>query len=165
MNIYVTLNGEFFDFNKLTEVEQELFSRMIQDFEQNLEWAEFKNLWMKEIKKAFLKEEITNIVEMPIYKIYQDLGSKLGIKQGYTRDSDYRDLLKDLINLKYASRYQFCKQTGFDESYLSNILNKRRELSIQKLEQILKTMGYRIEFVEEPEEPNKLVAIATKESR
>src|SRR5947207_15175706 len=63
---------------------------------------------------------------------------------------DYRDDLRDLLdrahNDRGLTRYRLCKQMGIDSGTLSNVLAKRRHFSLEKLEQILGLLGYRLSF-------------------
>jgi len=63
---------------------------------------------------------------------------------------DYRDDLRDLLDKAHAerglTRYRLCKQMGIDSGTLSNVLAKRRHFSLEKLEQILGLLGYRLSF-------------------
>ena len=81
------------------------------------------------------------------------MDSRLGIKQGYTREPDYRDLLDDAISMHFQSRYQFCKLMGVDEGDLSSILQKKKNFSVKRLQDILDKMNYRIALVERLKEP------------
>ncbi len=148
MNFYKTLNSEVFDLDQLTN-EQEAIYRAVESFyDTNPDWGEFSNFWIARMREVLGNEESSSVIKAPIYKICQDLDSRLGIRQGYTRESDYRDLLADVIDRHFKSRYQFCKEIGIDEGYLSNVLNKKRHISIEKLEEVLERTNYRIAFVE-----------------
>ncbi len=63
---------------------------------------------------------------------------------------DYRDDLRELLDKAHTdrglTRYRLCKQMGIDSGTLSNVLAKRRHFSLEKLEQILKLLGYRLTF-------------------
>ena len=63
---------------------------------------------------------------------------------------DYRDDLRDLLDAAHTerglTRYRLCKQMGIDSGTLSNVLAKRRHFSLEKLEQILGLLGYRLTF-------------------
>lgn len=152
MNMYKTLNGEVFDLDELTDELKTIYSVLKSHYDINTDWTEFTNLWITKVREAFSDKQPSEIVEEPIYKICQDLDSRLGIRQGYTREPDYRDLLADIISLHFGSRYQFSKEIGIDEGYLSSVLNKKKNLSLEKLQEILKKMNYRIAFVEKVEE-------------
>ena len=148
MNLYRTLNGEVFNLDKLPAKQKSIYVEVKSSYDLNIEWTEFTNLWVAKVREVLRDEEPSEIVGEPIYKICQDLDSRLGIRQGYTREPDYRDLLADIINVHFGSRYQFCKQTGIDEGYLSSILNKKKDPSLKMLQRILKKSNYQIRFVE-----------------
>jgi hypothetical protein len=67
-----------------------------------------------------------------------------------TTARDYRDDLRDLLDHAHTerglTRYRLCKQMGIDSGTLSNVLAKRRHFSLEKLEQILGLLGYRLSF-------------------
>lgn len=69
---------------------------------------------------------------------------------------DYRDDLRALLDRAHEqqglTRYRLCKQMGIDSGTLSNVLAKRRHFSLEKIEEILKMLGYRLAFVPEPAE-------------
>jgi hypothetical protein len=73
-----------------------------------------------------------------------------GVNGGGT---DYRDDLRMLLDKAHAekglTRYRLCKQMGIDSGTLSNVLAKRRHFSLEKLEQILHLLGYRLSFTQE----------------
>lgn len=152
MNLYKTLNGEVFNLDELPAKLKALYSEVKSFYDTNADWTEFANLWTAKIRESFSDKQRSEVVEEPIYKICQDLESRLGIRQGYTREPDYRDLLADIISLHYGSRYRFCKEIGVDEGYLSSVLNKKRNLSLKKLQDILNKTNYRIAFIEKVKE-------------
>ena len=64
---------------------------------------------------------------------------------------DYRDKLQDLLDEIHVregtSRYKIAKLSGISEQTLSNVMHKRRNLSIDALEKLLKSMGYELHFL------------------
>ena len=72
--------------------------------------------------------------------------SRLGIEQGCVRNADYRDRLAEIISEEFSSRYQFCKKAQVDEAFLANVLKKKKDFSIKKLEKILEDLGYELEI-------------------
>ena len=70
--------------------------------------------------------------------------------QAMSGGRDYRDDLRDLLDRAHTerglTRYRLCKQMGIDSGTLSNVLAKRRHFSLEKLEQILGLLGYRLSF-------------------
>jgi len=77
-----------------------------------------------------------------------------------TTSRDYRDDLRDLLdrahNDRGLTRYRLCKQMGIDSGTLSNVLAKRRHFSMEKLDQILGLLGYRLTFTGDPSRAPKL---------
>lgn len=75
---------------------------------------------------------------------------------------DYRDDLRELLdrahNERGLTRYRLCKQMGIDSGTLSNVLAKRRHFSLEKLEQILGLLGYRLTFAPAPGGPKEIPA-------
>jgi hypothetical protein len=73
-----------------------------------------------------------------------------GGQPGANGERDYRDDLRSLLDKAHAerglTRYRLCKQMGIDSGTLSNVLAKRRHVSLEKLEQILSLLGYRLTF-------------------
>lgn len=71
---------------------------------------------------------------------------------------DYRDDLRSLLDKAHAekglTRYRLCKQMGIDSGTLSNVLAKRRHFSLEKLEQILHLLGYRLSFTPGDSQPS-----------
>lgn len=147
MNLHRTLNGEVFDIDDLTGEQKAVYAAVRPSYDTNIEWTEFTNLWVAQLRETFGDKGTSVVAKEPIYKICQDLDSRLGIRQGYTREPDYRDLLADIISLHFRSRYQFCKRVGLDEGYLSSVLKKRKHLSLRKLQEVLERINYRISFV------------------
>ena len=109
-------------------------------------------MWFAKIRRAFKDEKPSVVVQAPIYRICQDLDSRLGLKQGYAREPDYRDLLTDIIATHFRSQSEFSKTVGIDRGYLSSVLAKKKHLSMEKLEEILCKTSYQIAFIERPEE-------------
>ena len=77
-------------------------------------------------------------------------GTEIGIAPNGASPKDYRDDLRELLDKAHTeqglTRYRLCKQMGIDSGTLSNVLAKRRHFSIDKLEQILDLLGYRLNF-------------------
>ena len=74
----------------------------------------------------------------------------IGSTPSGTAAIDYRDDLRELLDKAHSerglTRYRLCKQMGIDSGTLSNVLAKRRHFSLEKLEQILDLLGYRLSF-------------------
>ena len=148
MNYYRTLDGKVFNLDELTEQQKLIYSEVKSFYDTNPDWNQFSNMWSDRLRESFTGVDPHIVVEEPIFEICQDLESRLGIRQGYTREPDYRDLLADIISRNFKSRYQFCKEMGIDEGYLSAVLSRKKHLSIEKLQDILDKLDHRIVFVE-----------------
>ena len=77
-----------------------------------------------------------------------------------TNGRDYRDDLRELLdrahNERGLTRYRLCKQMGIDSGTLSNVLAKRRHFSLDKLEQILGLLGFKLAFSPLPGGPKEI---------
>lgn len=147
MNCYVTLLHEVFDLEKLPTGHKRILQKVSKYFAQKPPSHKFNDFWQHNVLKVcgekVSKEAIT---ETPLYKICQDMESRLGIEEGYIRQPDYRDVLSKIIYENFSSRYQFCKVTGVDEAFLSNVLSKKKSFSIENLIKILDKIGYELEI-------------------
>ena len=80
----------------------------------------------------------------------QDINSAAHESTATGPKRDYRDDLRDLLdkanNERGLTRYRLCRHMGMDSGTLSNVLAKRRHFSLDKLEHILRLLGYRISF-------------------
>lgn len=90
----------------------------------------------------------------------QELNLAASEAASMTPTRDYRDDLRDLLDRAHNSdgltRYKLCKQMGIDSGTLSNVLAKRRHFSMEKLDQILGLLGYRLSFAAAPERKPKM---------
>ena len=143
---YKTLNGNVYKIGELPEEQKELFSKLIEEYKKGTKWNDFGVFWLHEGKDIWDKHRTKDLETLPIYNIAKDLGSRRGIEDGYTRMPDYRDRLIEIITMNYSSRYDFCKKTGIDESFLSQVLNKKKHFSMEKLTTILDKIGYKLDF-------------------
>ena len=79
-----------------------------------------------------------------------DQDMNIDASEGGSLSRDYRDELRDILDAANddtgVSRYRICKQMGIDSGTLSNVLAKRRHFSLDKLDQMLGLLGYRITF-------------------
>lgn len=144
--VYETLENEKFDIKILSEQEFKFLKKVMKYYSEKPDWNVFSNSWLKEGQKVWGGMPKREVVDLPVFRICQDLEMRLGIEQGKTRMPDYRDDITALIDKKYDSHYQFCKKAGIAQDTLSRILNKRREPSLHLLKIILDTLGYEISF-------------------
>jgi len=143
---YETLENEKFDIKDLSNQEYEFLKKITKYYSEKPDWNVFSNYWLREGQKVWGPTPKREVVDLPIFRICQDLEARLGIEQGKTRLPDYRDELEALIDEEFGSHYQFCKKAGIAQDTLSRILNKRREPSLHLLQIILEALGYKISF-------------------
>jgi hypothetical protein len=112
-------------------------------------WADFDNYWLPRVLQLYRDRGLTGkqIARTPLYRIAQDLSSRLAVSLGLARLPDYRDHLRILIATKFQTRRAFCKATGLSEDMLSHVLAGRKDLSMEALTQALQRIGYGIQLV------------------
>lgn len=102
------------------------------------EWTKFSNWWLQEAARYGISSDSKTL------RVCDDLEARLGIKQGKVLVPDYRYSISDLIEEKYGSRYNFCKESGVDQGQLSRVISGKQGFSIKLLEKILKFLGARL---------------------
>jgi transcriptional regulator with XRE-family HTH domain len=64
---------------------------------------------------------------------------------------DYRDKLREVLDdihgREGTTRYRIAKLSGISEQTLSNVMHKRRNLSMDALQKLLDSLGYDIQFL------------------
>lgn len=146
MKIYTTLNNEKYDLDNLSVLHKKFIIKIFIYYKKRPEWNKFANHWLKEGLKVWKNTNKKLVVNLPIFRVCQDLESRLGIREGYIKEPDYRDELLKIIE-EYPSRYKFCKKVGIDEAFLSNILRKKKNISMTKLQDLIHKIGYVVAFV------------------
>ena len=143
---YVDLSGRSFCLSGLDRDERELLARLQAFASRNPEWSDYRNYWMSEVASFYEARGLkrAEIIETPVYRIGQDVGSRLGISQGTTRASDYRDELEHLVLTRFKTRREFCEATGLSEDMLSHVLARRKHLAIDTLNAALAKVGYTV---------------------
>jgi hypothetical protein len=147
MKIYKPLNGEEFDLDALPSNHQEIWRDVEKEFNKSPGWNDFSNFWRGRMTSLVRNGNRSQVAAAPIFKICQDLESRLGIEQGYIKKGDYRDSLEMLIDREFPSRYAFCKKAEIDEAFLSHVLKKKRNLSIAKLQEVMENAGYSVRII------------------
>lgn len=144
---YEDLSGRRWILAELTAKERQLVWSVLKRAKQSTAWPELSSSWRRALLKVHPHLSGKDLVRLPVYAICQDIASRVGIEQGYFRQHDYRDDLTDLIARTLGSRYRFAKRVGLDEAFLSRVLSKRAHFSIDKLEQAVASLGYRVALV------------------
>jgi transcriptional regulator with XRE-family HTH domain len=147
-NVYVNLHGQEIDFSALDANERKLLARLRRRSRTHPSWTDFGNYWIREVAAFYDARGFTRAQsrQCPVYRIAQDLCSRLGIAAGLVRPPDYRTELEELIRLKFQTRREFCAATGLSEAMLSHVLAGRKDLSVASLSKALERIGYRLQF-------------------
>lgn len=146
---YVDLDGRSCSLAALDAEEQSLVRRLKARAKGDIDWNEFDNFWMSEVHAFYKARGLTRqetIRTIP-YCIGQDLCSRIGIKAGLVRPSDYRDELDGLIRTRFGTQREFCEATGLSEDMLSHVLAKRKHLAVDTLADALAKIGYTLHIV------------------
>ncbi len=141
---HADLRGRVYALSGLDEEERALLAKLKAFADSGPLWHEYQNRWMAEVGKLYEQRGLTRsqIIETPVYRVAQDIGSRLGIAQGKIRQSDYRDELEQLILTRFKTRREFCEATGLSEDMLSHVLARRKHLAVDTLYSALEKVGY-----------------------
>jgi hypothetical protein len=143
---YTDLHGRQHSLGGLTKQERTALQRLRKLAAGSPDWMAYSNQFVTEMEKLLpstgkSRRELTQTV---VYRVGQDLGSRLGVAQGKMRRSDYRDELQQLIATRFRNRREFCEATGLSEDMLSHVLAKRKNLAIDTLAEALAKVGFAI---------------------
>ena len=146
---YVNLKGDFICVADLTDAEQKFVAKLKRQAKQHPDWNEFWNFWTHGVADFYKESGLTRkqIRETGVYRIAQDLGSRLAIQAGVARAPDYRDELDALIRSRFQTRREFCQATGLTEDMLSHVLAGRKHLAIETLSEALQKIGFSLRIV------------------
>ena len=146
---YVNLNGNVISVADLTDAEQKFVAQLKRQARQIGDWNEFWNCWTHAVADFYKDSGLTRkqIRETAVYRIAQDLGSRIAVEAGIARLPDYRDELNTLIRTRFKTRREFCQATGLTEDMLSHVLAGRKHLAIDTLAQALDRIGYALKIM------------------
>lgn len=146
---YVDQEGEFISLADLDAEERRLVARLRRRATIHPDWDAFDNYWTKAVADFYEARGLkwAQARKTAVYRIAQDLSSRLAVAAGLARLPDYRDDLEELIRTKFSSRRAFCKATGLSEDMLSHVLAGRKHLSLATLTRALEQIGYGLHIV------------------
>lgn len=141
---HVDLRGRAVGLSGLDREERDLIARLTALAATNPQWSAYRNFWLSEVERLYGARGLSRqqIVETVVYRVGQDLGSRLAIVKAQARPSDYRDELEQLILTRFKTRREFCTATGLSEDMLSHVLARRKHLAIDTLYTALEKVGY-----------------------
>lgn len=152
VDFYVDLDGNEIALESLDAEERQLFGRIRRRARTHPDWCGFDNYWLQAVHNFYDARGVSrkSLIRSPLYRIGQDLSSRLGIAAGLVRPDDYRDELEELVRDQFPSRKAFCKATGLSEDMLSHVLAGRKDLSLASLTRALERIGYRLRIAPVP---------------
>src|SRR5205823_5818084 len=97
--------------------EGKLLARIRRRARTHPDWCDFGNYWMRAVAEFYDARRVPRKVsrKSAIYRVAQDLESRLGIGAGLIRPDDYRSELEELIREHFPSKRAFCEATGASE--------------------------------------------------
>jgi hypothetical protein len=151
--VYVDLDGNEIALDGLDAQERRLLARLQRRARTHPDWCAFDNYRMPALIEFYDGRGVSRkaLVRTPLWRIAQDLSSRLGIAAGLIREPDYRDDLEDLIREQYPSRRAFCQATGLTKEALNDFLAGRADLSLAELTRALEQIGYRLHIIAAPQ--------------
>lgn len=148
-DVYLDLKSREISLADLTAAERSLIADMKAAAKKSADWSAFSNLWMVRVADFYADQNLTRpqIRKTAVYRICQDLDSRLAVSKGLARQPDYRDELALLIKQRFETRRAFCEATGLSEDMLSHVLAGRKHLAINTLEESLHRIGFSLHIV------------------
>lgn len=149
---YVDRRGRVYFLKELDDAQQGLIGEICEFAAGGPEWAEFENFWLKKIADFYEARGLSRreITQTTAWRIAQDLGSRIGLGEGWMRQGDYRDDLERIIADRFSTRREFCEAAGLSEDMLSHVLARRKHLGIETLTEALRRIGYTIHLAPLP---------------
>jgi hypothetical protein len=146
---YIDLKGREFSLAELGADERTLLKSLEQRADRAPPWHEFANFWMKLVGEFYDGRGLSRsqVRHTALYRIAQDLASRLAVEQGVARVPDYRDEIEALVRTRFKTRREFCEATGLSEDMLSHVLAGRKHIAIDTLSDALSRIGCALKIV------------------
>jgi hypothetical protein len=151
-DVYVDIYGNEISLTGLDADERRLLARLRRRARTHPDWCDFDNRWTRAVAALYDARGVRRAEarRTAVYRVAQDLSSRIAIASGMARLPDYRDDLEDLIREHFPSRRAFCKATGLTEDLLSHVLAGRKHLSLPALTRALERIGYTLHIMPDP---------------
>jgi hypothetical protein len=148
----VDLDGREICLGHLDDEERKLLARIRRRVRTHPDWADFRNYWVRAVAEFYDARRVPRKVarDGAVYRVAEDLSSRLGIAAGLIRPDDSRSELEDLIRQHFPSERAFCEATGLPDEALSAFLAGRADLPLEMLNEALERVGYRLHIIPAP---------------
>lgn len=145
---YIDLKGQQHSLAQLDADDRKLLTRLKRRAKSKPEPNAYRNFWMPAVATFYEDRGLTKnqITKTTIYRIAQDLGSRLLVAEGLAKPPDYRDELAELVRSRFKTRREFCQETGLSEDMLSHVLARRKHMSLDALTNALDRIGYKLQI-------------------
>jgi hypothetical protein len=145
---YLDLAGTPISLADLDAEERRLLARLRRRARTHPDWNDFDKYWVQAVAAFYDARGMSRAASRrtAVYRVAQDLSSRLAVAAGLARPPDYRDQLDELIRTQFSSRRAFCEAAGLAEDLLSHVLAGRKHLSLETLCRALKRIGYQLQF-------------------
>src|SRR5436309_629815 len=99
-NVYVDLNGNEIALDALDAEERRLVARLRRRARTHPDWCNFGTYYLQTVPGFYDARGVSRkaAVRTAVWRIAQDLSSRLGIASGLVREGNYRDELEELIH-------------------------------------------------------------------
>ena len=141
---YRTLDGRRLSLRGLSEEEERTLADIQRAYRRRPDWVQFTNFWRTQARRLYRDLPPSKRTSTIVYLIGEDLEVRLGVSQKYFGSPDYRDELRGLIAESFRSRYAFCQATGLDQGFLSRLLRKSSDISVERLNRALRRIGWEL---------------------
>lgn len=143
---YITLKREKISLADLDAEERIVVDELIDRQQTETSWPAYHNHWLPRVANLYEQRGLSRreVTQAPVWRIAQDLGSRLMVRLGLARAPDYRDKLEAIIRERFPNRRAFCEATGISEDMLSHVLARRKHLAIDTLSEALEKIGYEL---------------------
>src|SRR5262249_2009963 len=133
---YTDVDGQELPLVHLDAEERKLVADLRRRAKSHPDWDDFDNYWPKKVAafydaRGMPRKESSETV---VFRIAQDLSSRLGLAAGLMSLSDYRGDLEEIIRERFGSLKEFCQATGLPEDLIKQVLAGRKDLSLDTLE-------------------------------
>jgi hypothetical protein len=151
--VYVDLDDNEIALDALDAEERRLVARLRRRARTHPDWFAFGTYYLQTVTDFYDRRGVGRkaAVRTAVFRIAQDLSSRLGLAAGLVRKGDYRDELEALIREHFPSRRAFCKATGLSEDMLSHVLAGRKDFALDTLTEALAKIGYSLRILPTPE--------------
>jgi hypothetical protein len=148
-DVYVDLDGREICLGHLDGEERKLLARIRRRARTHPDWCDFRNYWTDAVAEFYDARRVPRKVsrQSAVYRVAEDLSSRLGIAAGLVRPDDYRSELEALIREQFPSAQAFCAATGIAEGTLSAFLAGRKDLPVDRLGEALARSGSRMRIL------------------